>query len=50
MRYNPFRPNSLVTPGMFTGRLEETKALERMLFHTKNGNPHYFLLHGERGI
>ncbi len=49
-RYNPFRPNGLVPPGVFTGRVEESQALEQMLFQTKNGNPHNFLLHGERGI
>jgi len=49
-RYNPFRPGSIVTPGMFSGRVEEIVALERVLFQTKNGNPDHFLIHGERGI
>jgi hypothetical protein len=49
-RFNPFRPGSIVTPGMFSGRVEEVVALEKILYQTKNGNPHHFLLHGERGI
>jgi len=49
-RFNPFRPNGLVPPGIFTGRIEESVAMERMLAHTLRGNPQNFLLHGERGI
>ncbi len=49
-RYNPFRPGSIVTPGMFSGRYNELVAMERALFQTKNGNPLNFLIHGERGI
>jgi hypothetical protein len=48
--YNPFRPGSIVTPGMFCGRYDEFVGTERALFQTKNGNPHHFLIHGERGI
>jgi hypothetical protein len=50
MKYNPFRPNSMVGPTMFTGRVEELRAVEQSLFQTKNGNPHHFLIQGERGI
>jgi len=50
VRYNPFRPGSIVTPGMFSGRYDELVGTERALFQTKNGNPHHFLIHGERGI
>jgi hypothetical protein len=50
VRYNPFRPGSIVTPGMFSGRYEELEGIERALFQAKNGNPHNFLIHGERGI
>jgi hypothetical protein len=50
VRFNPFCPGGLVPPGAFTGRVEESKALERMLFNTQHGNPQHFLLHGERGI
>jgi len=50
LRYNPFRPGSIVGPGMFSGRGSEILALEKVLFQTKNGNPHHFLIEGERGI
>lgn len=49
-RYNPFRPGSIVNPGMFSGRIPELLDLEKILFQTKNGNPQHFLIHGERGI
>lgn len=49
-KVNPFRPGQIVAPGMFAGRFEELLALERFLHHTKHGNPHHFLIHGERGI
>jgi hypothetical protein len=49
-RYNPFRPGSIVTPGMFCGRYEEFVGTEKALFQTKHGNPQHFLIHGERGI
>lgn len=48
--YNPFKPGSIVSPGMFTGRVDELRQLMRILFQTKNGNPSHFLIHGERGI
>jgi AAA ATPase-like protein len=50
MRYNPFRPGNVVTPGMFAGRIKEVEALEQILFQAKNGNPQHFLVTGERGI
>lgn len=50
MRFNPFRPNSIVGPGMFAGRLEEIDTVEQCLFQTKHGNPQHFLIQGERGI
>src|ERR1700735_2697860 len=50
IRFNPFSPGGLVPPGVFTGRFEESRSFERMLFNTKHGNPQHFLLHGERGI
>jgi hypothetical protein len=49
-KFNPFRPNHIVHPGMFAGRYEEMVALERALFQTMNGNPAHFLIEGERGI
>ena len=50
IKYNPFKPGSIVHPGMFAGRGEELNLLERSLFQTLNGNPGHFLIHGERGI
>ena len=49
-KYNPFKPGSIIHPGMFAGRLEEIRVLESALFQTANGNPTHFLVHGERGI
>jgi hypothetical protein len=49
-KYNPFRPNSIVTTGMFCGRFDEMKAAEQSLFQTKHENPKHFLISGERGI
>jgi len=49
-KYNPFKPGSIVHPGMFAGRIEELTTLEKALFQTANGNPSHFLIHGERGI
>lgn len=49
-RFNPFRPGSLVSPGMFCGRFDQFKGTERALLQAKNGNPNHFLIHGERGI
>jgi AAA ATPase-like protein len=49
-RFNPFRPGSIVTPGMFSGRYDELVSMEQALFQTKNGNPQHLLIHGERGI
>lgn len=50
LKYNPFKPGSIVHPGMFAGRIDELRALETALFQTQNGNPEHFLIHGERGI
>lgn len=49
-KYNPFKPGSIVHAGMFAGRFEELRILEKALFQTQNGNPTHFLVHGERGI
>jgi len=49
-KFNPFRPNEIVHPGMFAGRYDELFALEKTLFQTKHGNPTHFLIDGERGI
>jgi len=50
MKYNPFRPNSIVSPELFRGRMEEIRFIEQSLFQTKNGNPQHFLIEGERGL
>jgi len=49
-KFNPFRPNHIVRPGMFAGRLDELEMIEQSLFQTKHGNPEHFLIEGERGI
>ena len=49
-KINPFKPNHTVPPGMFAGRLEEIRELEKGLWQTKNGHPNNFLITGERGI
>src|SRR5437867_4270099 len=49
-RFNPFRPGTLVGPGMISGRVQEIITLEKVLFQTRNRNSHHFLIHGERGI
>ncbi len=50
MKYNPFRPGSVVTPGMFAGRGEEIDSIEQALLQTRHGNPQHFIIEGERGI
>lgn len=50
MKFNPFRPGSIVGPGMFAGRIDEIKDIEKYLFQTKHGNSQSFLVIGERGI
>lgn len=50
MKFNPFKPNSLVNPGMFSGRVDELNTVEKCLFQAKHGNPQHFLFEGERGI
>ncbi len=50
MKVNPFRPNSPVSPGMFSGRIQQIESLEDSLFQTKQNQPIHFMLTGERGI
>lgn len=50
MRFNPFRPNGIISPGIFHGRIDEIRLIEHGLFQAKNGNPVHFLVQGERGI
>jgi Cdc6-like AAA superfamily ATPase len=49
-KYNPFRPDKMIPPGMFCGRLDELQFIDHCLLQTKNGNPQHFLIEGERGI
>ncbi len=49
-RINPFRPGSIVGPGMFAGRAAELRSLARNLQQTKSGTATSFLVQGERGI
>src|SRR5689334_20128585 len=49
-KFNPFRPGSVISPGMFVGRAEEMEAVERALLQTRDGNPQHFIIEGERGI
>ncbi len=49
-RFNPYQPKKMIAPGMFTGRTEELRAIEKILYQTKFENPQHFLIEGERGI
>ena len=49
-KFNPFRPNHIVRPGMFAGRIDELETIRRCLRQTKHSNPDHFLIEGERGI
>ena len=49
-KFNPFRPNGMAGPGMFSGRWDELRAIEQSLVQTKHENPKHFLVCGERGI
>jgi hypothetical protein len=49
-KFNPFRPDSMAPYGMFSGRIDELRIMERCLEQTKSGNPQHFLIEGERGI
>jgi hypothetical protein len=49
-KYNPFRPDKIVPPGLFCGRIEEINFLDHCLLQAKQGNAQHFLIEGERGI
>jgi hypothetical protein len=49
-KYNPFRPDKMMPPGMFHGRVDELEFIDHCLLQTKKGNPQHFLIEGERGI
>lgn len=48
--YNPFNPNSTVTPALFAGRSNQTLQVIRKLAQVKRGMSSNFIFHGERGI
>lgn len=50
LKYNPFMPGSIVSPGMFSGRVDCINSVEKAIFQTRNGNPTHFIVTGERGI
>jgi Cdc6-like AAA superfamily ATPase len=50
IRINPFKPNSPIHPGMFTGRASEVERLEAHLLQTRAGQASNFMITGERGI
>lgn len=49
-KYNPFKPNSPVFTGMFSGRIYELERLDYLLFQTQMNNPTHILINGEIGI
>ena len=49
-RLNPFKPNHPIYQGLFAGRVDETKLIDKALFQTRNENPTNILFIGERGI
>lgn len=49
-KLNPFRPGSVISPGMFVGRIEEIELVEQSLLRTREANPQHFIIEGERGI
>jgi hypothetical protein len=49
-KFNPFRPDKMCPPGIFSGRYAELRTIDHCLTQTKAGNPQHFLIDGERGI
>lgn len=49
-KYNPFRPDKMAGPGLFSGRWDELHAIDQCLLQTRAGNPQHFLTDGERGL
>lgn len=48
--YNPFNPNSVVTPTLFAGRAGQVHEICQKLSQLKHGMPASFFIFGERGI
>ncbi len=49
-KFNPFKPNSPVYTGLFSGRIDEITRIDDLLYQTKHNNPSHILILGERGI
>jgi len=49
-KFNPFNPNSIVTPTLFAGRHDQVFQILRKLAQVREGLPASFVLQGERGI
>lgn len=49
-KYNPFNPNSIVTPNLFAGRTDYVFNIINKLEQAKRGMPSSFFMHGVRGI
>lgn len=49
-KINPFKPNSPVPPGMFSGRYDEIMLIEKGLYQVSKENAINILLTGDRGI
>ena len=49
-KYNPFNPNSVVSPSLFAGRHSQVLDILGKLAHVRKSMPASFVLHGERGI
>ena len=47
---NPFNPNSIVTPTLFAGRVQQVLSVLKKLSNVREGQHASFILHGERGI
>ncbi len=48
-KYNPYRPDKIAPPGIFSGRIDELRLIDHCLLQTKEGNPQHFLLEGGAG-
>jgi len=50
MKYNPFNPNSVVSPSLFAGRSDQVIGVYKKLSSIKHKMPASFFVYGERGI
>ena len=49
-KYNPFNPNGIVDPNLFSGRAQYAAEILQKLSAVAQGRPCGFFLHGEKGI